>query len=211
MKKFIWYLVALIIITLALVLPGKLGYVSDHPTLNQRAEEPDIHIKNVWHYMRTEEMERSVFHLQKAIASIKAIESDADLESVEGLDRAIVELERVNDELSKDSINLSMIYRAFDYTLNNLAHAELEVSEMYAETNQEDRSKLAMRYAQMHVRNALLFQQAVYEPNSEHVKIEQHVFQELDSLISSERLSSAELTLKIDHIIKEVDELLAKR
>lgn len=156
-------------------------------------------------------MERSIYHLRKAIESIKRIEHDTDLASIEGLDKAILELEKVNEELVKDSINLSLIYRAFDYTLNNLAHAELEVSEMYAETNQEEKSKLAMRYAQMHVRNALLFQQAVYEPGSDHVQIEQHVFQELDSLITNEALSSADLTLKIDHIIKEVDELILKR
>lgn len=193
-----------------LSLPGRLGYVSEHPTLGKEASQPDIHMKNVGHYLKSEEMERSVFHLQKAIASIKKIETDVDLESVEGLDQAILELEKVNDEFWNDTIDVNHMYRAFEFTLNNLAHAELEVSEMYAETNQEDRSKLALKYAQMHVRNALLFQKAIYNPSSDHTQIEQHVFLELDSLIANESLSSVELSMKIDHIIKEVDGLIAK-
>lgn len=210
MNKLGWYLLALISFIIILSLPGRLGYVSKHPTLGKEAQQPDIHIKNVSHYLKSEEMERSVFHLQKAIESIKKIETDADIKSAEGLERAIKELEKVNDEFWNDTVNLDHMYQAFEYTLNNLAHAELEVSEMYAETHHEDRSKLALKYAQMHVRNALLFQKAIYEPSSSHAEIEQHVFLELDSLIAAETLSPADLSMKIDHIIHEVDELIAK-
>lgn len=207
-NQFFGYLAALIFLVFLVHLPGRLGYVAKHPTLNKEAELPIIHMKNVGHYLNAEEMERSISHLQKAISAIKNLKRDVDTKSLEGLEKAINELEAVNDEFWSDTIDVSNMYHAFEYSLNNLAHAELEVSEMYIRSNDQKRAKIALKYARLHIRNALLFQKSIYDPNSAHVQIGQNVFTEIDSLIALENFSNLELSAKIDDIIKEVDALI---
>lgn len=205
------YLVAIIIILGLFFLPSKIGYKSNHPTLNEVSQEPAYHLKNVGHYLKAEEMERSIYHLQRAIDAIKEIERDVDLDSNDRLDAAIAALEEVNDEFWSDTIDVERMYKAFEFTLTNLAHAELEVSEMYAETNQQALAGVAVKYAQMHIRNALLFQRGIYSEGSDQLVLGNHVFEELDSLLADETMSPMEISLKIDHIIKEVDMMLASK
>ena len=195
------------------VLLGLFIYASNlyfaHPTLNDASQAPAYHLKNVSHYLRSDEVQRSVFHLNKAIEKIENIKRDANPESYAGLENAIDELLDVNDQLCSDTVNLDEMYKAFEITLNHLACTELEISEMYAEDDRQDLATVALKYAQMHIRDALVFQQCIYDEDSEHMVLERDVFRELDSLIANESVSAAEMTVKIDGILKKVDYLIA--
>lgn len=208
MNKLIWYLGALVALIAILVLPSQLGYNAKHPTLNYVAEEPDIHIRNVGRYLEDGEIPRSIHHLKKAIETIREIESDVDSDNCECLDEAVEKLELVYADMENGEVNLNYMYETFELTLNSLAHAELEVSEQYAQKNEQKRAKRALGFAQMHIRNSLLIQKNLYDEPSEHSIIELRVMDEIDSLIENESISQVELTLKIGQIKDEVDLLI---
>jgi len=190
---------------------GSRSYTAQHPTLSVQADLPDIHLKHVKYYAEDHRYNRGIFHLDRAIAAIRNIERDVDSESGALLELAITKLDEIHKELVLDSLKTKDLYDAFDYTLSTLARAELEVSEMYAETNQRDLAKLAMKHAQLHLKNALLFEDSMWYGDSLHLEVEKKVYAELDSLIDNEAISPTDLTLRIDDIIKEMNQLLENR
>lgn len=204
------YLFTLFILSAAMLLPGRLGYVSDHPALNLIAERPSIHMENVGHYLNFNEVERGMHHLNKAIESIRQIEKDSDLSNVQGLELSISELYRVQEELIMDTLDVIQMYKSFAYALINLAKVELEVSEKYAGANQNKKARRALKYAHSHIVNSLHFQKMIHDLNSEQSLIEQQVYHQLDSLVTKEAATPDDLPAKIDHLQKGVDLVIAK-
>jgi hypothetical protein len=179
-----------------------ISYEDEHASLNDQNLEPDLHLSNVRHFVRENAYERGVYHLEKAIESLREYESDIDLESGEKIEGVIDRLEGVQLELNKDSLNADDMSQAFSETLKALTLAELRVSEKYAESNAYDLSLVALKYAKLHLKNALSYADLPER------KFELKVYAELDSLINSPEASPIELSMKIDQMIKEIDELI---
>ena len=174
----------------------------DHPSLNDTSAEPDLYLSNVRHYAKEELAERSLYHLDKAIESIKKIETDIDVNSQQKVDEAIVHLEMIYEEIARDSLVSSDLNKAFEFALNALTLAELRISERYAESNRPDQAKVALKYAQMHLKSASQYSDL---PNMD---LERHIYYEIDSLILSESMASVLVAEKIDHLISEMDSLI---
>jgi hypothetical protein len=210
-NRFIWYILTAIGIMLALYIPHQFRYEAKHPSLNEEADFPDIYFKNVKHYAKENRYERSVYHLEQAINSIRKIETDIDDGSINLLEDAILDLEIVQNELLGDSLKDKDMLNAFEKTLNTLALAELKVSEMYAETNHRDLANMALKHAYLHIKNAMLFENSIWFEDSMHLEIEKHVYYELDSLLENQTISPIELADKINTIIVEIDRLIASK
>ncbi|WP_420577472.1 hypothetical protein [Ekhidna sp.] len=184
--------------------------IEQHPTLSAAAKMPDYHLKNVAHYEEEERHEMSAFSLEKAIESIWKLEKDVDDESFQKLEESISRLEEVHRSIVKDSISSIDLRSTFEYALNNLAHAELEIAEMYAETNQMEKANIALRYAQLHIKNAMLFHSPYWGSDSVQLAIEKHVFEEMDSLLVNKAVSPVNFTMTVNKMIKEVDQIIEK-
>jgi len=209
-QRTIWYILTAVAICGILYLPGRFNYASKHASLSNEAEMPDIYLKNVEHYINEHSFDRSVYHLQKAIESIRKIEADVDVNSNELLESAVSKLQMVQGELLADSLVTEDMLHAFEYSLNALARTELKVSEMYAKTNRRDLAILALKHAKLHLRNAMMFRSSKQDANSVRFQLEKHVFLELDSLMTNELISPLQLVDKIDHIIHEMDQVVSK-
>lgn len=180
------------------------GYRSGHPSLNEAAIKPDIYLSNAKHYTKESLAIRSLAHLDKAITAIELIESDIDINSREQVEKAVEGLELIYQEILKDSLVSDDLNEAFEQTLYALTLAELRVSERYAESNKPAMAKVALKYAQMHLKSASQYAEL---PNLEK---ERHIYNEIDSLIRSEAMAPVLIAEKIDHMIMEMDTLVGK-
>lgn len=181
---------------------------ADHPTLSSLAAEPDSYLKNVEYYEEQERHNQSAFNLEEAIQSIWKLEKDVDEASFERLQSAIKRLEVAHKSIIRDSADMNDLRSTFEYTLNNLAHAELEISEMYAETNHMREANIALKYAMLHVKNAMLFHHSFWSGDGEQLAIEKQVFNEMDSLMNNNSISPIDYALALDKMIKEVDGII---
>jgi hypothetical protein len=179
-----------------------------HPTLSSLASEPDNYLQDVEYYEMKQRHTLSALNLEKAIQSIWRLERDVDVGSFEKLQSAIKRLEVVHESIVRDAVDPLELRAAIEYTLNNLAHAELEIAEMYAETNHMNEANIALKYAQLHIKNAMLFHDSFWMNDEEQLAIEEQVFEEMDSLMNNTTASPIEYTLTLDKMIKEVDYII---
>jgi len=207
-KQYIWILVAVVMANFVLLLFSEPKEDKKHPTLNEAATMPDEYLKNVKYYEEQERHEMSAYSLGKAIAAIYKLEGDVDSESFQMLENSVDRLEEIHKSILLNSLNSKEMSAAFEFSLNNLVHAELEISEMYAETNHMDQAKTALKYAQLHIKNAMLFHDSYWDNDSVHYAIEKQVFLEMDSLLKNESFSPMKYSLEIDKMIKQGDEIL---
>ncbi|MEP0984392.1 hypothetical protein [Ekhidna sp.] len=206
-KQITWIIIGVITLFVIIYLVGQ-GRTPDNPTLNESAIMPDEYMRNVDYYEQKDRHAISAFNLERAIQSIWKLESDVDDQSFEKLENAIKGLEDVHKSILRDSVDSERLRSAFEFALNNLAHAELEVAEMYAETNHLDKANIALKYAQLHIKNAMLFHNPYWDQNPENLAIEKQVFLEMDSLLENEAVSPVEYTMALDKMIKEIDKII---
>jgi uncharacterized protein YdcH (DUF465 family) len=184
---------------------------SEHPTLNEAALLPDKYLENVSYYEKLERFDKSAMSLGKAIEAIWKIQLDVDDDSFNHLEEVIRRLEAAHSRISKDSAHMSKLNEDFNYALTNLAKAELEIAEMYAEVHSMKKAKLALKYAQLHIKNAMLYHAPVWQESKQNLAVEENVIIEIDSLITSDVEFVADYVLKIDQVMKEVDQLIAEQ
>ncbi|MEQ9467591.1 MAG: hypothetical protein RLN88_09275 [Ekhidna sp.] len=208
MKKIVYVIIGVITLFLIILLSQEEKYVEKHPTLNTTAEMPDLYLRNVAYYADADKMKQSAHNLEKAIESIWKIEQDVDDASFAKLERAIKDLEIIHHAMLTDSLEGIDMSQTFEYALDNLARAELEVSEMYAETNNMDNANIALKYAQLHIKNAMLFHDGFWDSDTVQLAIERRVFEEMDSLSKNKSITPVEYVITIDKMIKEIDQIL---
>ncbi len=206
-KQIIWIIIAVVALFVIIYFVG-LERSPDHPTLTSAAQMPDEYLKRVDYYEREDRHFMSAYNLEKAIEAIWKLEGDVDNESFQKLENAVNRLEEVHAHILRDSVDTRQLQSAFEFALNNLAHAELEVAEMYAETNHLDQADIALKYAKLHIKNAMLFHNPYWDANPGKLAIEKQVFMEIDSLIQNKAVSPVEYTIALDKMIKEVDKLI---
>lgn len=212
MKKLpVFITVGIVIIFVIFYVFNRTPEINKHPTLTASAQMPDFYLKNVEYYEEKERHEMSAFNLEKAIESIWKLEQDVDQESFQKLENVVKKLEQLHASILQDSVDMSEMRTTFENALNNLVHAELEISEMYAETNHMNEANIALKYAQLHVKNAMLFHHSLWMGDGEQLAIEKHVFEEMDSLIDNTSISPIDYALALDKIIKEVDQIIEKQ
>ncbi|GAB4241588.1 MAG: hypothetical protein Tsb0034_18720 [Ekhidna sp.] len=206
-KQIVWIIMGVIALFAIIYFVGQ-ERTPDNPTLNSSAQMPDKYLKSVDYYEQQDRHEMSAFNLEKAIEAIWKLESDVDDESFEKLENAVKRLEEVHRSILRDSVDARELRSAFEFALNNLAQAELEVAEMYAETNHLDQADIALKYAKLHIKNAMLFHNPYWDANPNKLAIEKQVFMQMDSLIKNKAVSPVEYTLALDKMIKEIDEII---
>lgn len=178
-------------------------YETQHPTLNDESKDPILYLNNVRRYTRESDDNRSMYHLDKAIQSIEYLETDVDLNTSKIVDEAVEKLKYIYEEIRKDTLITDDMNHAFEFALTSLSLAELRVSERYAESNQLELSRVALKYTKLHLKNAL-----EYASNNNATQFEKHVFHEVDSLLANYENAPVLITAQIDHLINEMDSLL---
>lgn len=207
-KQALIILIGVVTLFVIIYLVNSESNTQQHPTLNTTAEMPDMYLRNVAYYADADKMEQSAHNLERAIESIWKIEQDVDDASFAQLERAIKDLEMIHHAMLTDSLEGVDMSKTFEYALDNLARAELEVSEMYAETNDMDNANIALKYAQLHIKNAMLFHDEFWNRDTLQLAIEKQVFEEMDSLSKNKAITPVEYVLTIDKMIKEIDQIL---
>lgn len=206
-KQIIWIIIGVVTLFVIIYIVGE-EQTPDHPTLNKSAQMPDEYLRNVDYYEQEDRHAMSAFNLERAIQSIWKLERDVDDESFAKLENAVKRLEEVHKRILGDSVDTRELRSVFEFALNNLAHAELEIAEMYAETNHLDQADIALKYAKLHIKNAMLFHNPYWDSNPQKLAIEKQVFMEIDSLIKNKAVSPVAYTLALDKMIKEIDEII---
>ncbi|MEQ9403913.1 MAG: hypothetical protein RIM99_10025 [Cyclobacteriaceae bacterium] len=182
----------------------------DNPTLSNKAVYIDSYLRNVSYYSAKNRMEESAVNIRKAIKTLKELRLDVDVDSYERLESSVRALEDIYSSILYDSLEIQKMTSSFEFVLNNLARTELEISEIYSETNQIETAQIALKYARVHVKNAILFHNMSDGANEGQLVIEQKVFQEMDSLLENNHISPIDYTLTLDKMIDEVDSLLKR-
>ena len=181
-----------------------IGYFIDREkpaTLTHEAVDPDILLSNSKAYIEEHARERSLFHLDQAIQSIKEIEQDMDEESKKRVDESIRELEIVFNEIRDDNFEMKDLNNACIKALNALTYAEIKVSEHFIESDQLDKAKLAMKYGMLHVKNALMFSEGTKK------EYEVTIYAEMDSSIENKHMSKKEIIALMERMLVELDSL----
>ncbi|WP_420577473.1 hypothetical protein [Ekhidna sp.] len=151
---------------------------------------------------------RSIIHLEEIIESLKTYEEYPNLSQQELLDEAINELKKIDQEIMGDSLRHRDIQSAFYFTLNTLAKAEVNISESALKTSQNELAMLALKQAQLHVKNAYLMDYANQQNGAEIKSLEADIFKELDSLIASDSISVTLVDARLNKISNELDSLI---
>lgn len=182
----------------------------DNPTLSNQAVYIDSYLRNVSFYSAQNRMEESAENIRKAIKSLKKLRLDVDNDSYDRLESSVQALEDIYTSILYDSLDEKEMSSSFELVLNNLARTELEISEIYSEVNQVEMAQITLKYASVHIKNAILFHNKSGGSDSEQLVIEQRIFQEMDSLLENNHISPIGYTLTLDRIIEQVDSLLER-
>jgi len=183
-------------------------YTEQHPTLNASAQLPDRFLKNVAEYASQDKLKQSALNLEKAIESIWKLEQDVDRESFQNLEGTIQELEVVHRAILNDSLEGIDMPQTFELALDNLAKIELNIAETYAETNDMETAKIALKYARLHIKNAMLYHDRFWDSDTLQLAIERMVLDQIDSLTKNEAISAVEYVIVLDRMIDEIDQIL---
>lgn len=165
--------------------------------------EDDLIQLNILHH-------RSSVHLSALIELVNEFEEYPNLSEKEAMDQAIDKLARLDQQLMNDSLNSQNILDAFNFTLNTLAKAELEISEAAIKTNQKKLAVLAIKQAQLHVKTALLMDYSMKTNDFDSDTEEYEILTEIEQLVQNDTISIHELDEQIAKISNEIDAMIKK-
>ncbi|WP_421877626.1 hypothetical protein [Marinoscillum sp.] len=183
--------------------------VEQHPTINSPAAKPDDYLLEAKDYEDEQRHDKSANSIEQAIQAIWKLETDVDDKSFERLEQTIQKLEAVHKRIIRDSIPSAELLKAFEYALSNLARAELEVAQKYSTSDKLDESRSALKYAQLHIKNALMLHNSDRTEDSIQQAIESQLVDEIDNLSNQEDLSQEQYLAALDKLMKEVDHVIA--
>ncbi len=181
-----------------------------YPALHNTAIDPDDHLLEASEYEAMHRHDKSAYSIEQAIQSIWRLEKNLDDESFDRLEKTIERLESVHRHILRDSVPSRELLTAFEYALGNLAHAELEVAEKLSASNRPEEAKAALRYAQLHIKNALIFHNPKVKEDSIQLTLEARLFDRMDSLLHRKDLGHDEYTASLDQLLKEVDLIISR-
>ncbi|WP_258104896.1 hypothetical protein [Marinoscillum sp. MHG1-6] len=204
-NRYIGYLAFLIFAFSSFYLGSRihLTYASHHSSLSDDNMETDMYLQNARYYIHDNVFDRSTYHIDQAKKSLRRLEEDIDIESGQEIEDAINSLNKIEREIVENKFEPSDMNKAFAKTLETVALAELRISERYAESANLDIAQVALKYAKLHLRNAMEYE---HLPNKTY---DLKVYQQIDSLIESPEISPIEISNKLDEMIREMNEIIA--
>lgn len=203
-KKILIPLLGLIAFYAVLYVWNKEGNsIKKHPALYSTAVNPDEFLLEAKDYEDKHKHDKSAYSIEQAIRSIWQLEKDTDVKDLDRLELTIDKLEKVHRKILQDSIAPQDFLKSLEFALSNLAVIELELAESYSASNQIDEAHYALRYAQLHIKNALILEDSLLL-DSEIV-----LLQHMDGLLNQEDISQPEYALSVTHLIEEVDQIIA--
>jgi hypothetical protein len=181
-----------------------------HPTINRQAMEPDNFLLEALDSEGQKRHHKRAIKIEKAIQAIWKLEPDVDSINFERLEQTIKKLEMVHRKILRDSITNDELLMALNLALGNLTHVELAVAAKYSESNQPAETRAAIKYAKLHLKNALILQKAGSTEDSLLYKAEIQLLGQIDKLLSREDLSPTEYSKSIDQMIGDIDKVLSR-
>lgn len=175
-----------------------------HPVVSDYAVQPDMYIENAQRDLKRNFYKTSFKDIEKAIQSMRLIETDLDSISKIAVEDAIKDLEGIESAVKEDKAEQDAINRAFSKALNSLAYAQLRVSEQLAEAGSTEEAIYALQYAISHLKNAMKYS---YGPEKE---IEREIYTAIDSLIENGYVHKNALKSTIDALLVEMDTTVLK-
>lgn len=198
MKSFLY----IIFTGLVFLVFGLVIKLSPSNEISESAGEAELLIANSRLYAQEHAYDRSLQQLEMAIETIESIEQDLDEESVKNIDKALVALKKVYEEIKSHDLNNDDMNRAFTKTMNALTFAELKITEHLLETDDFHEAKAVLKSGMIHIKNALKF------VDKGHKSYELHIYAEIDSLLSHPELSKAQVAHELEKMLKELNTLV---
>jgi hypothetical protein len=212
-KTSVIYFALAIIVVVFIYFPKttKKASEEENPTLTEKAILTDTYLNNVVYYSENDKKDESIYNIRRAIKNLKELQNDVDLNSYERINASIMDLESIQDKILADKLDKKEMFRSFENVMNNLARAEMELSEMYAEINQMETASLTLKHCKVHLKNAILFHDYYQNNDSVQLAIEKQVFNEIDSLLETNSISPMTYATTLDKMIDEIDLILANK
>ncbi|MEQ8627267.1 hypothetical protein [Ekhidna sp.] len=178
----------------ALYLADQYNKENYHPTLNEYAEVPDRHLINsIEQYFRNE-IDKSLESMEQAIEAIWILEKDMNGVAAIRAEEVAANLEQLHKQMVEDSIDRGVLLMVFEYSMNNLAYAEIVVSQEYANSSQTSKAKRALHFAKSHLlNNNIFFERIEDSPKT--------LINRMDSLLKMDEISDYEYL----SLLKEID------
>lgn len=170
-----------------------------HPMTNDLAVQPDYMLIRAMQHISEHEEKVSIEYMEKAIESMRLLESDAEKESEQIIEAAIGDIILLEEELAAKHSDEARVKHAFLNALNSLALAQLKKSEIYIEQHNYAASKTAMKYATEHLRCAERFS------NPNELVVENNFKNSISMIAKDESSSDERLIAQLDELITEMD------
>jgi len=179
-----------------------------YPVIHKTAVDPDDYLMEAKEYESMNQHSKSAQSIERAIHAIWRLEANLDDDSFNRLEQTIERLEIIHRKLVRDSVTSDELLTTFEYALGNLAHAELGVAEKYGETNQWKEAKTALRFALVHIKNALIVHHSEVRGDSLQLQLENSLSDEIKHLLAQKDLSDPKYSDSLKGLIRKVDQMV---
>lgn len=169
--------------------------------LTDQVIQPDIFLANTRLYYEEAAPQRSMTQLKLAIQALKELKREVDEESKKKINASILTLEEHYQKMEEGRFRLYAFNEAAIKALNALTYLELKATEKYVEQDDIESSKIALRYAMRHVKNALSFSRGQKKD------YEVVIYSQMDSIVASNEFTNKEIILKLEAMIEDLDNL----
>ncbi len=180
------------------------------PTIHELAVKPDNFLLEALDSEDKHLHKRSAIKIELAIEAIWKLEPDLDAKNFERLEQTIKKLELVHRKIIRDSIPNEELLNVLNYALGNLTYVELEVAAKYTESNQTRETRAAIKYARLHLQNALILHKSSVTDDDDLLASEIELLDEIDSLLNRDNLSQSDYSTSLDKMISDCDKILSR-
>lgn len=170
-------------------------------TLISDAVKPDIYLLNSKLYVVSDSPDWGMKSLVKAIQLIEGFRHQYDENSQVHIDKAMDDLTMIREDLHNGYVNLRELNNAYVQTLNALTYAQIREAEIYVQEDKMEEAKKALKYAMVHIQNALKFSEG------EKKEYEIIIYSEMDSIVENSSLTKDQIFIKLEHMLDELEDL----
>ena len=171
---------------------------NNHPTLNEKAGLPDEYFIDAVIQHQRGERSQCISNLEKTIEALWTLEKDVNEEGAAMLEEAVFQLESLHKKLTVDTVPSPYLRTVYTRVLAMLASSEITVAKDQVKSDDRNKARVALKYACLHLRNALLFQ------NSPHDEDVNRIVREMERLMNSPKINSKDLLRELDQLISNI-------
>lgn len=169
--------------------------------LTTEAIIPDLLLLNSKLYIQEEFYTRSYVNLERAIKKIKRIKSQADPDSQVHIERALIDLEKVNKDMRFGNFSSEDLKASCILALNALTYAQIKLAEEYVLSNEVQKARRSLINGMLHVKNALVFSEGSKKEN------EINIYIEMNSIVQDDQLTDKTIIAKLEEMLHELEDL----